>query len=150
MTPDSYVFGVTLDQVDELGRLIRTIAAHGDMIAIGGANPMDKQSLPTLGDLIYDAARAVRSTLDQVGEQRLEKAAAAATPAGPEAGRPAFAGDMHSSLLQARSIMQVMSSAADQADGAEGMAGCCRAVFDLLGSVIEYVEANFGAFSKRP
>ena len=67
------VFGLSLDQVDALDRLIRIIAAHGDVISAGVAAHLDERSLPALGDAIYDAANEVRSILDQVGEQKLEK-----------------------------------------------------------------------------
>ncbi|MBN6150466.1 hypothetical protein JR065_08940 [Xanthomonas sp. AmX2] len=77
MAPDPVVFGLTLDQLDTLDRLVRTIAAHGDMIATGAGACLDAQTLPALGDAIYDAARAARGILDQVGEQRLEMSAAA-------------------------------------------------------------------------
>jgi hypothetical protein len=75
-----FVVGVTIDQVDKLDRLIRTIAAHGDVIAAGGAAHLDVQSLPALGDTIYDAANAVRSILDQIGEQKLGKTATDSDP----------------------------------------------------------------------
>ncbi|MBN6152753.1 hypothetical protein JR065_20700 [Xanthomonas sp. AmX2] len=75
MAADSIAFGITLDQFDALDRLVRTIAAHGDMIATAAGARLDAQTLPALGDAIYDAARAVRGILDQVGEQRLAGAA---------------------------------------------------------------------------
>jgi hypothetical protein len=72
---DFLTFGVTLDQLDELNSLIRRITANGDVIAVCGANLLDRQSLPALGEAIYDAACGVRSILAQIHEQRVENSA---------------------------------------------------------------------------
>jgi hypothetical protein len=72
MAPNRFVFGITLDQADALDRLIRTITAHGDIIAAGTAPYLDPRTLPALGEAIYTAARAARGILDQVGTQALE------------------------------------------------------------------------------
>lgn len=70
MADDPLVYGVTVDQLDALHQLLRTLIAHGDAIAISGT-PMDAHSLPTLGEAIFDAAREVRGIVDEVERQRL-------------------------------------------------------------------------------
>ncbi|QNH20351.1 hypothetical protein HEP73_01251 [Xanthomonas sp. GW] len=72
MACNRFVFGITLDQADALDGLIRTIAAHGDILAAGTAPYLDPRTLPALGEAIYTAARAARGILDQVGAQALK------------------------------------------------------------------------------
>ncbi|SOD50768.1 hypothetical protein [Pseudoxanthomonas wuyuanensis] len=143
MTYESLSFGATLNQIDELNRLVRTITASSDAIAVSGDDLMDDHSLPTLGDAIYDAGMAVREIVDQVYRQKLKKGAAAAATAVPVAGRATFASDMHDSLRCARSIVQAADTAAGQSGGAEDAAGVCRAVSELVGRVIDYIERHF-------
>lgn len=71
MADDSLMFGVTVDQIDRLDRLIRTISAAGDVIAVGGTAHLAPGSLPALGDTIFSSASAVREILDQIEEQRI-------------------------------------------------------------------------------
>lgn len=71
MAASSFAFGITLDQADTLDRLVRTIAAHGDVVAAGSASPLDQRTLPALGEAIYDAAQVVRGILDEVAKQKL-------------------------------------------------------------------------------
>jgi hypothetical protein len=52
--------------------LIRTIAAHGGMIAVGAVASSGCAILPALGDSIYNVACAMRAILDKIDEQRLE------------------------------------------------------------------------------
>ncbi len=66
-----FVFGVTLEQIDTLDRLIQTISAHGDVIAAGHAAELADHTMPLLGQAIHDGAVAVRGVLDQVEAQRL-------------------------------------------------------------------------------
>ncbi|MDV2453620.1 hypothetical protein [Xanthomonas hortorum] len=73
MHPHAAVFCLTLDQIDHLDRLMRTIAAHGDVIAMSAPQCLHAQTLPTLGQAIFDAANAVREIL----EQRVEHTACA-------------------------------------------------------------------------
>ena len=72
MACNRFVFGITLDQADALDGLIRTLAAHGDIIAAGTAPYLDPRTLPALGEAIYTAGRAARGILDQVGTPALE------------------------------------------------------------------------------
>ena len=69
-----FVFGVTLDQVDTLGRLIRTISAYGDVVSSSDMPDLAEHTLPMLGYAIFDGAAAVRDILAQVEEQRLGQA----------------------------------------------------------------------------
>lgn len=67
-----FSFGITLDQVDALDRLIGTIAAHGDVVATGRTHELADGTLPHLGQAIHDAATAMRAILDHVEAQRLK------------------------------------------------------------------------------
>ncbi|PPU30427.1 hypothetical protein XcyCFBP4188_22240 [Xanthomonas hortorum pv. cynarae] len=69
--PDAFAFGITVEQVDALDQLLLTIAAHGDVIAAGNADRLDRRTLPVLGSAIFDAAGAMRAILDQLALQRL-------------------------------------------------------------------------------
>lgn len=79
-----FAFGVTLDQIDALDRLIQTISAHGDVVAAGHAAELADHTLPLLGQAIFDGAKAVRDILDQVEAQRLEQAPRPRTGVGEE------------------------------------------------------------------
>jgi hypothetical protein len=72
MAFNRFVFGITLDQADALDCLIRTITAHGDILASGTAPYLDPRTLPALGEAIYTAGRAARGILDEVGAQSLK------------------------------------------------------------------------------
>jgi len=65
------VFGLTLDQVDALNPLVRTISAHGDVLAISDPDDLADGTVSTLGQAIQDAAIEVREILDHLGAQRL-------------------------------------------------------------------------------
>ncbi|NZA27707.1 hypothetical protein H0E84_15100 [Luteimonas sp. SJ-92] len=118
-------------------------AATGDVIAIGTA-PLDDHSLPALGEVIFSAARQVRGLLDQVYAQRLAPAAAVDAPTVPQADHPAFASELHARLPHARSLRQEMkAAAAHRADGADDLAPGRQAVAQMLGGVIEGLEARF-------
>jgi hypothetical protein len=73
MTHDRLVLGVTIDQIDELNSLLRTITANGDALTLSNAEDLQPQSVSTLGEAILDTGVAVRDILDQVDEQRLEQ-----------------------------------------------------------------------------
>ncbi|WP_187128069.1 hypothetical protein [Xanthomonas massiliensis] len=67
-----FAFGITLDQIDALDRTIATLIAVSDVMSLGRSVLLDEKTLPTLGGVMYEAARTARSLVDQVGEQRLE------------------------------------------------------------------------------
>jgi hypothetical protein len=69
--PGRFLFGVTLDQVDTLERLIQTISAHGDVVSSSDMADLAEHTLPMLGYAIFDGAVAVRDILGEVKEQRL-------------------------------------------------------------------------------
>ena len=66
-----YAFGVTLAQIDTLDGLLRTLAAHGDVLAGSDAAGLAGDTLPSMGRAVFDAAAAVRGVLDEVETQRL-------------------------------------------------------------------------------
>ena len=66
-----FIFGVTLDQIDTLERLIQTISAHGDVVSSSDMADLAEHTLPMLGYAIFDGAVAVRDILGEVKEQRL-------------------------------------------------------------------------------
>lgn len=66
-----YTFGVTLAQIDTLDGLVRTLAAHGDVLAGSDAGGLAGGTLPSIGRAVFDAAVAVRGVLDEVETQRL-------------------------------------------------------------------------------
>ena len=96
-TDSRFTFGITLDQVDALDRLIQTISAHGDVVAADHAAELANQTLPVLGQAICDGTTAVRSILDEVEAQRLGRAARPRTGVGETRGvyavEPAFSVD---------------------------------------------------------
>jgi carbamoylphosphate synthase large subunit len=71
MTHERLVFGVTIDQIDELNSLLRTIAANGDAVTVCHTEDLQPQSVSTLGEAVFNAALAVRQVFDQIEEQKL-------------------------------------------------------------------------------
>jgi hypothetical protein len=92
-----FAFGVTLDQIDALDRLIQTISAHGDVVATGHTAELAGHTLPLMGQAIYDAALAVRTLLDQVEAQRLGQASNPRSGVGEE--RAAYAAGLAPSAM---------------------------------------------------
>jgi hypothetical protein len=72
MTHDRLVFGVTIDQIDELNSLLRTITANGDMVTNCYADALHARTVSTVGEAIFSAALAVGEVFDKVKEQRLQ------------------------------------------------------------------------------
>jgi hypothetical protein len=89
-----FAFGITLDQIDALDRLIQTISAHGDVVAAGHTTELSGHTLPLMGHAIYDAAIAVREILDQVEAQRLGQGSRPRSGVGEE--RAAYAAGLAS------------------------------------------------------
>ena len=71
---EAFSFGVGMDQIDALDRLVQAISAHGDVMAAGVAAELAEGTLPQLGQAVCDAASAVRDILDQIEAQRLGRA----------------------------------------------------------------------------
>jgi hypothetical protein len=63
MTYDRFVFGVTIDQIDELSSLLRTITAHGDALTFCDTGYLQPRSVSTLEEAILDSALPVRDIL---------------------------------------------------------------------------------------
>lgn len=69
-----YRFGVTLDQIDTLHRLIGMISAHGDVVIASDEAEFARHTLSLLGDAIFNDAMTVRDIIRQVESQRLGQA----------------------------------------------------------------------------
>lgn len=69
-----YLFGVTLDQIDTLHRLISMISAYGDVVIASDEAEFAKHTLSLLGDAIFNDAVTVRDIIRQVESQRLGQA----------------------------------------------------------------------------
>lgn len=67
-----YVFGLTVDQVDTLHRLIDMLSAHGDVVTASRGAELAAPTLPAVGQAIFDGANAVRDIIRQAESQRLE------------------------------------------------------------------------------
>ena len=70
-TGERYPFGITLNQVDALNRLIDMITAHGDVITTTHATELADHTLSLLGHAIFTDARALRDIIDQIEAQHL-------------------------------------------------------------------------------
>ncbi len=66
-----FVFGVTLDQIDTLNRLVHAITAHGDVVAASDMAEYADGTLSQMGHMVFDAGLEVRAVLDAVEAQRL-------------------------------------------------------------------------------
>ena len=73
MTQERLAFGVTVNQFDQLIRLLRTITANGDVMTVGGAESLHRHTVSVLGEGIFEAALEVQGVLDEVEEQRLPR-----------------------------------------------------------------------------
>ncbi|GGK03083.1 hypothetical protein [Luteimonas terricola] len=65
-TVETSVYRLDLEQLDAMDRLLRIVAAHGDIVATIQAAELVPGTLPVIGQLIHDHARALREILDQV------------------------------------------------------------------------------------
>ena len=62
--------GITLEQLDTLDRLLRAIAAHGDVLASVQASALAPGTLPVIGQAVQEHAQSMRDVLDRVEAQR--------------------------------------------------------------------------------
>jgi hypothetical protein len=88
------MFGMTMDQLDALDRLIQLIRAHGDVVSAHRMADLAGGTVAMVGHAIFDEATEVRRILDEVEDQRWpeqtrprngvdeERATYAAEPAG--------------------------------------------------------------------
>lgn len=77
---DDYAFGMTLDQLDELHRLLDLLRAQGDLMMATGEGEVANSTIIVTGSAIFDGADDVRTVIDQVESQSLRDAAARAKP----------------------------------------------------------------------
>ena len=73
---DPFVFGLTLDQADELDRLHNLIYAHGDMIFSAEHGDLAVGTLSSVGHAVFDDAIAAKAIMDKVASQKLHGAPA--------------------------------------------------------------------------
>lgn len=71
---DAYAYGIAVRQMDALDRLLRMLAAHGDLLATTRATDLAEGTLPAIGEALHAHALAMRDILDQVETQRLGEA----------------------------------------------------------------------------
>jgi hypothetical protein len=79
-----YLFGMTLEQIDTLHRLISMISAHGDVVTASDDAELADHTLSLLGDAIFNDASTVRAIIRQVESQRLKPARGSQTGVGEE------------------------------------------------------------------
>lgn len=70
-----FLFGVTLDQIDTLNRLVHAITAHGDVVAASDMAEYADGTLAQMGYTVFDAGLEVRAVLEAVASQRLREQA---------------------------------------------------------------------------
>ncbi|WP_157515175.1 XAC0095 family protein [Luteimonas abyssi] len=66
---DDYVFGMTMDQLDELHRLLDLLRAQGDLMMATGDGDVAKDTIVVTGSAVFDGADAVRTIIDEVESQ---------------------------------------------------------------------------------
>jgi hypothetical protein len=81
---ERYRFGMTMEQIDTLHRLIDMIVAHGDVVTASHEAEFADHTLSLLGDAIFNDARTVREIIRQVESQRLGQARGSQTGVGEE------------------------------------------------------------------
>ncbi|MCD9096801.1 hypothetical protein LU699_16580 [Luteimonas fraxinea] len=69
---DNYDFGMTMDQLDELHRLLDLLRAQGDLMMATGEGNVAKETIIVTGSAIFDGAEAVDAIIDQVETQILD------------------------------------------------------------------------------
>lgn len=138
-------FGLTVDQLDRLQQLIGSLRAQGDVLANGHPRELAPGSLEVIVETIFQVACEARDIVDQIESQRLAEVSAAPSTGTKRADRPAFDSNMHEALLQAFSVMQLMTIAAHQDNGMEDASAACRLVSELLWKVHEYVVTKLAS-----
>jgi hypothetical protein len=66
-----FVFGVTLDQIDTLNRLVERIKAYGDAVSADGMADFAEGTLTMLGHTIFDKAVEVDEVLVEIEAQQM-------------------------------------------------------------------------------
>lgn len=128
-TPDDVegrcIFGVTLEQVDTLGRLIDMILAHGDVVTASGDLAFADHTLSLLRDAISNDARAARQIIRQVESQKLGRTRGPHTGVGEERGAYR-AGRAHSRAGSASHVARALLATRNEAGPGIGSAQCVR------------------------
>lgn len=132
--------GVTLDQLDEMISLARKVEANLNVMAVGGHVHAPEHSTSTIA---YDCAKSMGLLIEIINSLAPNANVEQAAPIVAAGARPAFRQDVFNLLVQAGAIVQVINTAAYQADAAEGIGGSAWAVTDMLAKVEEYVETTF-------
>ena len=66
-----YLFGVTLDQIDEINRLLVMVRAHGDVVIASHEAEFADHTLSLVGQAIFTDAQRLCDIIDDVNDQRL-------------------------------------------------------------------------------
>jgi len=69
-----YLFGVTLDQLDEINLLLGMVRAHGDVVIASHEAEFADHTLSLVGHAIFCDAQKLRDILRDVNDQRLRPA----------------------------------------------------------------------------
>jgi hypothetical protein len=70
---DAFICGVTLDQIDQLNRLVERIKAYGDAVSANGAADFAPGTLSILGHTIFDRAVELDALVSEIYTQTLEQ-----------------------------------------------------------------------------
>jgi hypothetical protein len=70
---DEFICGVTLDQIDQLNRLVERIKAYGDAVSANGAADFAPGTLSILGHTIFDRAVELDALVSDIYTQSLEQ-----------------------------------------------------------------------------
>ncbi|MCD9007444.1 hypothetical protein LDO31_14585 [Luteimonas sp. XNQY3] len=74
---DDYEFGMTMDQLDEMNRLLDQLTAQGDLLMAGAGGDFAKGTLIVTGASIFNDADAAHTIIRQVNSQHLDDSPAA-------------------------------------------------------------------------
>ncbi|MCD9029089.1 hypothetical protein LDO26_12845 [Luteimonas sp. BDR2-5] len=69
---DDYDFGMTMDQLDEINRLLDLLSAQGDLMMASGEGDVAKGTIIVTGSAIFDGAEAIHAIIQKVESQVLE------------------------------------------------------------------------------
>ena len=70
--PKKYIAGITLDQVDRIGRLLDSLHALGNVVACADHAELSDITLSIMGDAIYRDVGALRDIMNEIDDNRLE------------------------------------------------------------------------------
>ena len=70
-SPRRYVCAMTLDQLDEINRLLERLAAQGDLLAAGPGD-FATSTIPAIGEALFAGANEVHDIIRDVASQRFE------------------------------------------------------------------------------